>query len=348
MRHNNRTLHTKGTLMDDLQYGTRNKRGDWAPAQHLEMAPFWSWPLDIKKLAKWVVGFIWPWNLFSFGMTLLWWYYVLPNVETMRTLSWGWALTLLAANWAGIFLFFGFFELRYYRLKVQERRFKYNGKFPSEQPSDVFWFRSQNIDNFIRSLFVSVPIGTALEVLLLWSHSNGLTPQVQWSEHAGYLVALALLAPVVHEMHFYFIHRAMHWAPVYSWVHSVHHNSVNPSPWSSLSMHPVEGALYFGVALWTLAVPCHPFLVVLFFSLAGFGAVVGHIGFEKLEITQDTVQSSSAYSHYLHHKYFDVNYSDNGVFPLDQWFGSWHDGSPEGERLMQERFKKKRDRLNAA
>ena len=30
--------------MDDLQFGTRNKRGDWAPNGRLEIAPFWAWP----------------------------------------------------------------------------------------------------------------------------------------------------------------------------------------------------------------------------------------------------------------------------------------------------------------
>lgn len=334
--------------MDDLQFGTRNKRGDWAPAQHLELAPFWGWPLKVTKFFGWIIGYLWPWNLFIMAATLIWWHFVVPDVETMRSLSWAWTLKLLAANWVGIFLFYGFFELRYYHKRVQERRFKYNHKFPSEQPSDVFWFRSQNIDNFLRSFFVSVPIGTAIEVLLLWVFANGMTPQVNWAEHPGYLVFLTLLAPIAHEVHFYFIHRAIHWGPLYRWVHSVHHNSVNPSPWSSLSMHPVEATAYFGVALWVLAVPSHPFLAVYLFNLAGFGAVVGHIGFDRLEITEGSAQKSSAYAHYLHHKYFEVNYCDNGFFPLDKWFGSWHDGSAEGDRLMQERFKKKKERLNAA
>ena len=43
-----------------------------------------------------------------------------------------------------------------------------------------------------------------------------------------------------------------------------------------------------------------------------------------------------AYTHYLHHKYFEVNYAD-GVFPLDRWFGSFHDGSPEADEAMKRR-----------
>jgi len=45
---------------------------------------------------------------------------------------------------------------------------------------------------------------------------------------------------VLHETHFYVLHRTIHRGPLYKWVHSVHYKSVNPSPWSSLSMHPVE------------------------------------------------------------------------------------------------------------
>jgi hypothetical protein len=43
------------------------------------------------------------------------------------------------------------------------------------------------------------------------------------------------------------------------------------------------------------------------------------------------------FAHYLHHKYFEVNYAD-GSLPLDRWFGSFHDGSPEAHALMKQRL----------
>jgi sterol desaturase/sphingolipid hydroxylase (fatty acid hydroxylase superfamily) len=334
--------------MDDLQHGTRNKRGDWAPTQPLTLAPLWSWPPQLARIPGWLLGYLWPWNLFSALTALACWTWVLPDLAAMQSLSWRWIVPLLAVNLLGIGLFYGAFEWRYYRQRVQSQRFKYNGRFPAEQPSDVFLFKSQNLDNALRSLLVSVPIGTAIEVGLLWGCANGAIPSLSWHTEALSIVLVALAAPVVHEVHFYAIHRAIHWGPLYRWVHAVHHNSVNPSPWSSLSMHPVEAAAYFGVALWMLVLPSHPFLAVLFFHLAGYGAVVGHIGFDRLELGSTHAPHSSAYAHYLHHKYFDVNYCDNGVFPLDQWFGSWHDGSAEGERQMQERFRKRRERLNTS
>jgi sterol desaturase/sphingolipid hydroxylase (fatty acid hydroxylase superfamily) len=334
--------------MDDLQQGVRNKRGDWAPNEYPDVAPFWRGHFKPGALAAWLWGYLWPWNAVTLVTALAWWWWVIPGADALRTLSWAWVLPLFAANWLGLVAYYGAFEWRYYRQRVQDRSFKYNGKFPADQPSDVFWFRSQNIDNFLRSFLVSVPIGTAIEAGLLWAFANGWAPAVDASVHPGYLVLCVALAPVLHELHFFVIHRAIHWGPLYRWVHSVHHNSINPSPWSSMSMHPVEGFAYFGVALWTLVIPSHPFVAVFLFHAAAFGAIVGHLGFDRLQLPGGAAPKSSAYPHYLHHKFFEVNYCDNGYLPLDQWFGSWHDGSAEGEQRMQERFKRKKERLNAA
>ena len=42
-------------------------------------------------------------------------------------------------------------------------------------------------------------------------------------------------------------------------------------------------------------------------------------------------------NHYLHHKYFEVTYSD-GAIPFDRWFGSFRDGSPEEYAAMKRRL----------
>jgi sterol desaturase/sphingolipid hydroxylase (fatty acid hydroxylase superfamily) len=53
--------------------------------------------------------------------------------------------------------------------------------------------------------------------------------------------------------------------------------------------------------------------------------VVGHIGFDKIEVAKTAPSTATPIAHYLHHKYFEVNYGD-GLIPLDRWFGTWHDG----------------------
>lgn len=330
--------------MDDLRYGTRDKRGNWSPNEPLDVAPFWTG--KFRQVGQWLIGYIWPHNTIFMAVTLAYWYLVLPGWATMRTMSWGWALWLYAVNVAGIFAMFGAIELFYYVRRVQGTRFKYNHKFPSEQPSDVFWFKSQNIDNFLRTFLVSIPIWTVIEVLTLWCFANGyahwVNPQVYWP----WLVVLILLAPAIHEIHFYCGHWLIHQGPLYRWIHSIHHNSINPSPWSSMSMHPVESTIFFSEVLWHLLLPSAPFVAMFQLTSTAYGAVVGHIGFDKLEITDGQAMDSHAYTHYLHHKYFEVNYGGDGVVPLDKWFGTWHDGTKEADGRMKERFRRKKERMN--
>jgi len=54
-------------------------------------------------------------------------------------------------------------------------------------------------------------------------------------------------------------------------------------------------------------------------------------------VGEETAIDSYSYDHYLHHKYFECNYAA-GVIPLDKWFGTFHDGSPEAQETMDRRF----------
>jgi sterol desaturase/sphingolipid hydroxylase (fatty acid hydroxylase superfamily) len=211
----------------------------------------------------------------------------------------------------------------------------------------VFWFKSQNIDNFLRTFLISIPLWTLVQVIFLWCWANGIGAWLTWDEHPVWLTLLVLLSPAIHEVHFYAIHRLIHTPTLYKWVHSIHHNSVNPSPWSSLSMHPVEGFLYRAVALWHLLIPSNPVVAMFQLHAAGFGAINGHIGFDQIELGEDRGMQSHAYLHHLHHKYFEVNYGGDGLVPLDLWLGTWHDGSKDGDRQMQARYERKLARVNA-
>jgi sterol desaturase/sphingolipid hydroxylase (fatty acid hydroxylase superfamily) len=332
--------------MDDLQFGRRNKRGDWTPAGLLEIAPLWIKPPSLAKILRWMVSYVWPWNALHMASALLYWYAVVPDTATMKTISWDWSLRLYAVNALAVFLLYGIFEYRLYARRAQGSQFKYNGKFPADQASDVFWFKSQNIDNFLRSFLVSIPLWTIVEVLFLWCFANAYVPWLAWADHPFMLATLVLLAPAIHELHFFCIHRAMHSRLGYKWVHSIHHNSINPTPWSSLSMHPVEAFLYHAVALWHLVIPSNPVIALFQLHIAGFGALNGHIGFDRVQIAGDKYFESHAYAHYLHHKYFEVNYGGDQLVPLDYLLGTWHDGSTQADQRMQERFEKKRERLN--
>jgi sterol desaturase/sphingolipid hydroxylase (fatty acid hydroxylase superfamily) len=263
----------------------------------------------------------------------------------MKTLQPGWIAYLFARNAFLVLIIYGALELWLYVKRAQGNHFKYNSKWPSEQPSDVFMFKSQNIDNIIRTFASGVPIWTAYEVFGLWCYANGYGLWGTFAAYPIWFIVFAFVLPVYHELHFYCIHRLIHVPIFYKHIHSVHHNSVNPSPWSSLSMHPIEHLLYWSDSLIHLIVPSHPLIFLYNLQITGTGAVVGHVGFDKMEVGESGAVDTHAYAHYLHHKHFEVNYAD-GATGIDKLFGTWHDGSKEAQALMEARYEKKIAKLN--
>jgi sterol desaturase/sphingolipid hydroxylase (fatty acid hydroxylase superfamily) len=331
--------------MDDLKSGKRNRRGAWVPNQSLSTSPLFRLPPDLKKLPGWLPGYFLPWNVTFMATGALFWVWLFPDVTVMKSVQWGWVLHVLALNLLAVAVFYSALEARLYLRRAQGNRFKYNGKFPADAKNPAFWYGSQNAEGVLRSLGTGVPIWTGFQVLLGWSAANGYALTTTFAQHPFYLLALGFCVPIWHELHFYCVHRLIHVPILYKYIHSVHHNSVNPSPWSSLSMHPVEQLLYFSSCLIHLIIPSNPIVALYGLHYAGFGAVVGHIGFDKIELTNESGLDTHAYTHYLHHKHFEVNYGD-GLMPLDKLFGSWHDGTVEGEALMDARFKRKVERAN--
>ena len=330
--------------MDDLQHGTRNKRGDWAPKRALQISPLFTFPPNPIKILKWLPGYLLPWNVMFMVSAVAFWHYLMPDLATMQHLAWGWVLQILALNMAAIFVFYGVFELRLFIQRRQGTHFKYNAKFPDDTKSDVFLFKKQSLDSLVWCFAFGVPIWTGYQVGVFWVFANGYVPWVSFSDNLWYLLALGFALPIWHELHFFCVHRLIHTPFLYKWVHSVHHNSVNPSPFSSLAMHPVEHILYFSSVLLHLVIPSNPILALYQMHFAGFGAMVGHIGFDKVEVGQGGFDTH-AYSHYLHHKHFEVNYGD-GLMPLDKLFGTWHDGTAQAEAQMEARFKRRVARMN--
>lgn len=329
--------------MDDLKFGTRNKRGDYAPKERLEGAPVFVWPPRPLKLLRWLPQYFLPWNVLFMALGAALWVWATPSRETLASLDWHWMALILIRNAAIVLAVFGAIEAWLYMRRAQSNRFKFNGNFPADKESEVFMFGSQNIDNVIRTFATGVPIWTAYEILMLHLWATGWGPWATFQDNPWALVTLGLVIPVIHEAHFYAIHWLIHQGPLYRWVHAVHHNSVNPSPWSSLSMHPVEHLLYWSDILIHLVLPSHPLLVLYHLQVTGTGAVVGHIGFDKIETGPAKAINSHAYAHYLHHKYFEVNYSD-GLLPFDRLFGTWHDGTKAGDAQMKARFERKKVR----
>lgn len=147
-----------------------------------------------------------------------------------------------------------------------------------------------------------------------------------WWAHGAYNTALLLAIPFWREFHFYVVHRALHWGPLYRAVHSLHHKSANPTPWSGLSMHPVELLGYFSVLLIHCVVPSHPLHVIFNAQHTALTPASGHSGYHPPVLGGVPMGS---YFHYLHHRYLSVNFGE-ATLPLDWMFGTFRDGGAEG------------------
>jgi hypothetical protein len=126
----------------------------------LKPAPYCTWPREPKKFLDWLIGYHFPWNILFMSLALVSWFYLTPSIETLKTLAPGWIVYLLVRNSLLVLAVHGVLEFRLYILRVQGNCFKFNGKWPSEYPSDVFMFRNQSIDNIIRTFATGVPIWT--------------------------------------------------------------------------------------------------------------------------------------------------------------------------------------------
>jgi hypothetical protein len=216
--------------MDDTAFGNRDKRGNWSPKEPLAVGPLLDRPWSLRRVIAWLPSYFLPWNLLFLALAAGLWTWATPARETLQTLAPGWIALILLRNAAVVLVVFGFLELRLYLRRSQGNRFKYNGAFPADRPSSVFWFKSQNIDNILRTCGSGLPIWTGYEVLLLWAWANGIGPWATFIGHPIWLVAFGLVLPLLHEVHFFLIHRLIHLPMLYRLVHAVHHNSVNPRP----------------------------------------------------------------------------------------------------------------------
>jgi len=312
-------------------FGKYNKKGEWRPPYNVQFAPVFTWPPKPGAFFKWLFGypgFIWPWQLLFFLLSGASWLWLQPDLSRCVTFSPDWILQMLLRNMALIWVFSGGWHLLLYNLKTQGTKQKYDPRWQSRD-NKKFLFNNQVLDNIFWSCISGVPIWTAYEVLFMWAWANNMIPYLQWAAHPVYIVLGFFLIPFWREFHFYWIHRLIHWKPLYKKIHYLHHLNVNPGPWSGMSMHPVEHLIYFSVLLIHWIVPSHPLHLLFNSQLTALTPAGGHHGFEG-PILNGKLPTGS-YFHYLHHRYFKYNFGEV-TLPLDKWFGTFHDGSFDNDK----------------
>merc|ERR1711977_310507 len=96
--------------------------------------------------------------------------------------------------------------------------------------------------------------------------------------------------PFWRSFHFYFAHRVMHpwFTPWYipdigkflfENSHILHHLSENPTVWSGVSMHPLEGVIYMSACVFPCIFMHHPIVIWIIKIDLILRAIIAHDGY---------------------------------------------------------------------
>ena len=274
-------------------------------------------------------------------LALICWQWFSPALEETRDLQPGWIVQIWLRNLTLMIGVAGGLHLYFHTWKKQDQDLKFDPR-PMPPKGNMFTFKSQVRDNVFWTLASGVTMWTLYEVLMLWAMANGFAPLLNWSESPVAFIVVLFLTPVWISFHFYWIHRFLHWPPLYRFAHSVHHRNTNVGPWSGLSMHPIETLMFFSSVLIHFLIAAHPAHILFHLFHQSLTAATSHTGFESMLVKDKSRLHLGNFHHQMHHRYFECNYGNLEV-PWDKVFGSFHDGTDESH----EKFKERRRQLMA-
>lgn len=295
----------------------------------VENNPLFSWPPQPMAVLRWYRAYwlVISTSTVSLLMAALAVWLWAPALAQTASLG-GWIVTI----WLGFLiphtLVAGGLHLWLYRAKGQGPVLKYDARGQAED-NGTFTFRSQVKDNMFWSLASGISFATFYTVLWFWAAGNGMAATTSFAQSPLWYIAWFALMPTWGSFHFYWVHRALHIPALYKAAHALHHRNVNVGPWSGISMHPLEHAIYFSSLLIHFVVPTSPMHILFHVYTFTLHPVCSHSGFDGLLAAGAKRAQLGDFFHQLHHRYFECNYGTVEM-PWDRWFGTFHDGTTEG------------------
>lgn len=208
-------------------------------------------------------------------------------------------------------LFYILFKNKFFYRKIQK-------KFPRTK-------------DYLRELGYSLSTMIIFSLIIVVLNSPAIGPHTtRYKEIAemgwGYYFSVFPLLFIMHDLYFYWMHRLMHHPAVFKYIHLVHHQSTNPSPWAAYAFHPLEAIIEQGIVIiFYFTLPIHITHLAIFFLFSIIYNVYGHLGYElypkgfNKNILGRWINTSV--NHNQHHQYFKGNY---GLYTLiwDRIFGT--------------------------
>lgn len=241
-------------------------------------------------------------------------------------------------NLAKYFILAGIPFLIFYKL--------YNNQFVKNKIQE----KSAKRKDFIREVLHSLQATMIIVLVALVFLQTPLREYTQIYENIAdyptwWIPVSLILALVIHDTYFYWMHRTLHHPKLYKHTHLVHHQSTNPSPWASFSFHAFESVaegLVVPVILFTL--PMHKITLLMFGLLSTMINVYGHLGFEIApkwyrQTWLFQILNTSVH-HNLHHEKFIGNFGLYFRF-WDRLMGTEHpDYVKKYDEIQERRFGK--------
>lgn len=320
---------------------TVSKQGwNHTPDEPISLSPMFDWPPSPVKTVQWHLA---GWVAISIriailGLAILTWFFLQPDLARMATFQIDWVFEIYVRNLVLMTLVAGGLHLWLHSYNKQGMEYKFDPRDQARN-SRAFHFRNQVHDNMFWTLASGVTVWTLFETVTMWGYANGYVPWLSWTDNPVWFVALFLLQPIWGSFHFYWIHRVLHWPPLYRLAHALHHRNINVGPWSGMSMHPIEHILYLSSGMIHWIVASHPIHFLFHMQSKVLEAATSHSGYDRLLVNKLPNIELGDFFHQLHHRFFECNYGTLEM-PWDRWFGTFHSGTETDAERMKERRRK--------
>jgi len=216
------------------------------------------------------------------------------------------SIKILSISTIRYFLLAGIpFVFFYLLLPAKFNKYKIQQKLASKKDFRREIWHSMQSTLVFTVIAVAIQLSPLKKYTLIYDNISG---HPTWYIGGGLVIAL-----IIHDTYFYWMHRLLHHKMLFKFTHLIHHKSTNPSPWTSYSFHFLE-ALVEGLVLLPIVflLPVHPFTILLFTIIAFMINVYGHLGYEIApkwfrRTWLFEIVNTSVY-HNMHHSKFKGNY----------------------------------------
>ena len=169
------------------------------------------------------------------------------------------------------------------KLPIIEKQKSTQNQWPWDDKSFNWnWLISKNLFLLVINLSITFPITMVIllminnwEVRFMFDNEN----LPDWQK----IMATIVFSVLCEDGYFYFSHKFMHWAPVYPYVHKVHHDHINSVNLASEHLHPIEfifaGILPAGIASLVLDSKMHYYTLILWTFWRVFETNFLHCGY---------------------------------------------------------------------